>query len=177
MPALRQLSEPQYRRFEANLKALIRMDGRIDLFEWALERLLLNRLDADFGHRPPPQPVYKSCADLEPECALLFSLLAHTQGRAPSAVDTAFHAARTAAGLDDLAPLARGALHHQALDAALDKLAQLLPHAKHGFLQACAAAILADERVTPRELEILRAVSAVIDCPMPPILVPEPVDQ
>jgi hypothetical protein len=177
MPALRQLSERQYRRFEANLKALIRMDRRIDLFEWTLERLLLNRLDADFGHKASPQPVYKSCADIKPECALLFSLLAHAQGRDPSTVDAAFEAARTAAGLEDLAPLARNALHHRALDAALDQLARLAPHAKHGFLEACAAAILADERVTPRELEILRAVSAVIDCPMPPILVPEPVDQ
>jgi Zn-dependent protease with chaperone function len=175
MPALRQLSEPQYRRFEANLRALIRMDRRIDLFEWTLEHLLLGRLAANFEHKTPPPVAHRSCQELPRECALLFTLLAHAAGRDQAGADVAFEAARSAAGMEDLAPLARGDLDHKALDAALDELARLAPRAKRAFLEASAAAILADRRVAPRELEILRAVAAAIDCPMPPILVPEPV--
>jgi hypothetical protein len=37
-------------------------------------------------------------------------------------------------------------------------------------LKACAAAIRADGEVQPIEVELLRAVSASIDCPMPPLL-------
>lgn len=58
----------------------------------------------------------------------------------------------------------------QSLDAAMDRLARLKPRAKRTFIKACAMGILADSQVTPKEIELLRAISALLDCPMPPVV-------
>ena len=69
----------------------------------------------------------------------------------------------------DMAPL-----DHLRLDASLQQLRQLKPQAKRDLLQACAAAILLDANVSPAELEVLRAIGAVLDCPIPPLAIPIP---
>jgi len=170
MPALRQLSLIQYRTFNANLDALIRMDARINLFEWCLSRILLSGLAPDFGERRSHATIHKTCADLPRECALIFTLLTQVSANAPAGSRASFEAARAAVGIADLEPTRRNAIHHQALDAALKRLSRLKPRAKRTFLDACAAGVSADQQVSPAEFEVLRAVSAVIDCPMPPIL-------
>lgn len=69
----------------------------------------------------------------------------------------------------DMAPL-----DHLRLDASLQQLRQLKPQAKRDLLQACAAAILLDANVSPAELEVLRAIGAALDCPIPPLAIPIP---
>jgi hypothetical protein len=53
--------------------------------------------------------------------------------------------------------------------AALDTLAQATPAIKRQVVAACGATILADHQVTVRESELLRAICATLDCPMPPL--------
>ncbi|MCZ6710721.1 MAG: M48 family metallopeptidase, partial [Gammaproteobacteria bacterium] len=48
MPALKELSDPQYRFFMNNTVAMIKSDGHIDLFEWVLHRLLVKELRPHF---------------------------------------------------------------------------------------------------------------------------------
>ena len=170
IPSLRQLSDAQYRRFKANLQALVAMDGRVSLFEWTLERILRHALGPDFGEARLLETTYHSCEPLAHECALVFSLLARLQGTNAAAAKSAFAAARDSLGLAGVTPVAAGDLRHAALDRALERLSRLAPEPKQAFVRACAAAALADEQVSYRELEILRAVSAAIDHPLPPIL-------
>jgi hypothetical protein len=58
----------------------------------------------------------------------------------------------------------------EAIDAALDKLAQLTPRYKKVILQACAACISADKEITVAEGELFRGIADVLDCPVPPLL-------
>ena len=53
------------------------------------------------------------------------------------------------------------------LDSATDRLARMKPLQKPKLLKACAACIAADEKVTADEMELLRAFSSLLDCPMP----------
>jgi hypothetical protein len=46
---------------------------------------------------------------------------------------------------------------------------RLKPLAKPRLLKACVAIILHDGRTTPRGIELVRAISTCIDCPMPPM--------
>jgi len=57
------------------------------------------------------------------------------------------------------------------LNKALDELVLLKPLQKPALLKACAACIAADKEVTPIESELMRAIAATIDCPMPPLLI------
>ena len=56
------------------------------------------------------------------------------------------------------------------LDSAIHKLNQLKPLQKPALLKACAAAISADQIITPTEHELLRAIADSLDCPMPPLI-------
>jgi len=166
--SLRQLSMRQYQLFKQNLDALIKADNRVNLFEWALQRILLHHLDADFNKRPPPSAKYRSLSLLKVECELLFSLLAYAGPKALAA--EAFDAAKVIMQQDDLSLLPKSELSLSELDSAIDRLAQLKPLAKPQLLKACVAVVMADDRVTAKEAELVRAFAATLDCPMPPML-------
>ncbi|MDP6580988.1 MAG: hypothetical protein QF681_10050, partial [Vicinamibacterales bacterium] len=59
-----------------------------------------------------------------------------------------------------------------AIDAALTVFEDAAPRIKRRVLQAAAACIAADQTVTTAEAELLRAISASLGCPMPPLLSP-----
>ncbi|HBE66583.1 MAG TPA: protease, partial [Planctomycetaceae bacterium] len=69
-------------------------------------------------------------------------------------------------------------LTHSSAARSLDELRRVLDvlatvNAKHRgrIVDACAAAICSDDHVTWQEAELLRGVSDLLDCPMPPLLV------
>jgi len=68
----------------------------------------------------------------------------------------------------DLRPPADASL--QALDDALNMLAQASPPVKRRIIDACAHCVAADGIVQLEEAELLRAVAAVLDCPLPPLV-------
>ena len=55
VPALREMSREVYERFKGKVDVLVKADGRVDLFEWVLQRLLLRHLDLYFEHQPDPK--------------------------------------------------------------------------------------------------------------------------
>jgi hypothetical protein len=56
------------------------------------------------------------------------------------------------------------------VDSALDRLPQASPSAKRNVLLACAQTVAADGQVLYREAELLRAIAAALDCPVPPFV-------
>ena len=61
------------------------------------------------------------------------------------------------------------AIDLEQLDSALDRLAQAAPPIKERIVAAACAVIAADKAVRLPEIELLRAVCAALDCPMPPV--------
>jgi len=169
--SLRQLSPPQYAMFRNNLHSLIEADNKIDLFEWSLQKIVQTHLDNEFENRPPMQrtAIYTGIEQLAPECILVLSLLAYCDHLELQHTEMAF-----AAGVRELS-LANAKLAPESditlagLNAAMDKLALLKPLLKPRLLKACVACISANGDISTTEAELLRAFSAVIDCPMPPL--------
>ena len=58
----------------------------------------------------------------------------------------------------------------ETLDRSLDILLSLNGDGKRKLLDAITAAVLADKRLSIVESELIRAVCASLDCPLPPIL-------
>ncbi len=58
----------------------------------------------------------------------------------------------------------------EVLEKATDHLKNLKPLQKPRLLKAMASCIKADGLVSPEEAELLRAVAALLDCPIPPLL-------
>ena len=171
LPALRQMSPRQHNAFRAQVEALIAADQQLGLFEYALRCVLARHLDADFNRaRPGARPLPP--AQLAAEAAVVLSLLAWEGQPEEGAARAAFDAGMRALGAGGTL-LPRGQCGLPAFDAALLRLAQTPPEVKRRLVGACAACVLRDGRVTVREGELLRAVSAVLGCPMPPLLAGE----
>ncbi len=169
IPALRQLSLGQYKSFRLNLIALIEMDSRVELFEWSLQKILLNHLDGQFFKLAQVKAHYSHPGQLKKETELVLSVMAHAGHQNQNDVEKAFIAATEVLQLSGLALLAKEQISLSALDLALAKLAKLKPLAKPRLLKACVASIVHDQRISAVELELLRAFSDVLDCPMPPV--------
>ncbi|WP_456377454.1 M48 family metallopeptidase [Thiolapillus sp.] len=169
MPALRQLSTSQYQLFRDNLNVLIEMDGEITAFEWSLQKIILHKLEASFEHKIPRIGRYKQLARLDTEIAMMLSYLVRNTHDSETDARHAFAAAARELGMENLKLLKGPELDPQQLDKAMDKLNQLKPLLKPQLLKACAASVTADGEVTATELELLRAFSSLLDCPLPPL--------
>ena len=170
MPALKQLSDSQYQSFRCNLLALIGMDSRVDLLEWSLQKILFSHLDGQFFKLPHVKAVYAHPGQVENEIALILSVMAYAGQQSQDDVEKAFDSAAQVLELSGLALLAKNEVSLSKLDLALGKLTRMKPLAKPQLLKACVASIVHDQRVSPIEVELLRAFSNVLDCPMPPVI-------
>ncbi|MCY3591652.1 MAG: M48 family metallopeptidase [Acidobacteria bacterium] len=170
LPALRVLSSWQYRRFQENLVELVEADDVIDLFEWSLQRILLRDMQASFGRLGPRRVRHASVRSVASSLAVLMSVLAYVGDRNPQAAERAFAAGWRVLSLPERRLLPHEACGFTELDAALVELDRSLPQVKKRTLKAAVACITADRQVTVDETELLRAVSASMSCPMPPVL-------
>ena len=171
-PALRRLSLAEYAALRENIAELIAADRQVDLFEFALQKMLRRHLEPAFG--PVPQRAEKAGAlgDLTEACSSLLSALAHAGQDSWKEAQVAF--AHGATGLDkDLSRVQFRSLKDctfQAIESALDTLAAVPMPMKKMILEACAQTVAADGRLRPREAELLRSIADSLDCPMPPFL-------
>jgi Zn-dependent protease with chaperone function len=167
LPALRAMSERQYRRFSTSFVDLVEADKQIALFEWALHKILLRHLRPQFDPAAKAQVVYYGLQRLgEPISVLLSALSRASQG----SDETAFAAGARLVSEARVALLPPESSGLKRLDAALRELVRVTPKKRRHLVDACAATICADGRVTVREAELLRAICDMLDCPMPPLL-------
>ncbi|WP_457671236.1 M48 family metallopeptidase [Thiolapillus sp.] len=169
MPALRQLSRSQYHLFRDNLNILIEMDGEITAFEWSLQKIILHNLEASFEHKISRIGRYKHLSRLHDEISMMLSYLVRNTHESETGARQAFEAAARELELENLELLKEPELDLQRLDKAMDKLNQLKPLLKPQLLKACAASVAADGEITATEMELLRAFSSLLDCPLPPL--------
>ena len=170
LPVLRALTDAQYQQFKQNVVELVGVDHTIDLFEWSLQRILLHDLEAQQSNVTPGRVRYRKLHRLQAHYELLLSTLAYTGHRNVAAAQEAFEQARRHVELPQARLRRVEECGLEAVDAALTVLEEAAPRIKRQVLQAAAASIAADRKITSAEAELLRAISASLGCPMPPLL-------
>ncbi len=172
MPALKEMSASQFDTFRAQLITLAKADQVISTFEWALARLLMHDLGPAFNHARPKAPRYKSLKTLHEECQIVLSFLAcrDADANSPEAESAYAAGARSLGIVRPFMPEAADNLKQ--LGRAIDTLALCYPLVKPGLLKAFAATLTADGTLCAEEAECLRALAAILDCPIPPIELP-----
>jgi Zn-dependent protease with chaperone function len=173
LPALRQIPPSGLDAFLGTLDELVHADAQVSAFEFALQKLLTHSLA--LGRTPASAIVqFHSFQAVADEISVVLSALARAATTDASSAESAF-----ATGGAEL-PLIASRLRFTpapnadlaALDAALDKLAVASLPIKQRTLTAAARVVTADGRLLITEAELLRAVAAALDCPMPPLSVP-----
>jgi Zn-dependent protease with chaperone function len=173
---LRHLTADQFNSFSQTLQWLIESDGKVELFEFVLQKIILHHLTPQFnGTRPPPVQFY-TLKPLVPDCAVLVSALAYVGSGDAAAVQKAFEQGapylRAPANVD-YTLLPREQCGVTQIDAALNRLAQAVPIIKKNLLEACIHTVGADGVILEGEAELLRAIADTLDCPMPPFVATE----
>lgn len=171
MPALKMQSQKQYEAFRGNIEALIHIDKSVTVFEFALEQVVLHRLDFVFGKKKRGSVLFSDLRSARQACAVLLSYLAQTGHTHLSQAQAAFFAAaRKIDSSHDWKWVSAGELSHDKLQQAITLMTGAAPMAREKFLEACEACVRQDEKLNVFEMELLRAFSAVLDSPMPPLL-------
>ena len=168
LPSLRQLSEAQYQLFKKNLLFLMQADNRIDMFEWSLQKIIFHHLDTEFGKPSKRIAKYGSLNAVKHDINVLMSMLIYACVQDKSQIKAAFIAAEKELGLNNLILLSRKQIKIETLGLAVDKLALLKPLLKPRLLKACLVVITLDQEYSPNEMELMRAIADVLDCPLPP---------
>ena len=170
LSSLRQLSVNQYRLFRDNLNTLIEIDNKVSLFEWSIRKIVFHYLDPVFIKRPGTSHQNLKLTQTQDACALLLSVLVYSGRQQGISNQEVFDRAAAQLGGLSISLLDKNEVRLDKLNSSLDRLAQLKPLEKPRLLKACALCITADQQITPNEVEIYRAISAIIDCPVPPLV-------
>lgn len=172
IPALKQMSEPQYRQFSQLVVQLAKADGQIDLFEWCLYRLLLQYLGPHFDPVTPAQARYSKPEAIRQPLQTLLSWLAHyghdnsPEGR--RAAQDAFNKALPNGAFGGLGlQLEERQNSLNQLNKAIAELQQAYPHIKARIIKTLVACAHADGQVRGIELDLIRTLAVLLESPIP----------
>lgn len=164
MPALKLMSTPQYRQFKSTLLCVIRLDKRTDLFEWCLFQLIRHYLDPEFVRVQSSKAKYSKLTKVAPQLRTVLSMLAYQgTGSSGGAYSAGCHALELELG--EMLTIERCDI--ASFSRAVHDLADCYPLLKPRILKAMAVAAADDGKVCPVERELITAIAAVMDCPLP----------
>jgi Zn-dependent protease with chaperone function len=170
LPALRTINAEASTKFLATLDQLILADNRVSPFEFALQKILTRTLVLSRDPRSHVIQIYSFNAVVE-EISIVLSAVAHASSADLTIAASAFSAGAAQIKLIEkqLAFVTPESANFGGLGAALDKLAAASGPIKQRVLLAAAHVVSADKQVLANEAELLRVISAALDCPMPPL--------
>ncbi len=168
VPALKTLPRRDYQAFRSTMQTLTEADDQIDLFEYALQHMIVRHAEPAFGRVSSAPVRYRKVEQVLPACqSVLASLAAWGTDDAVAAAACYQAGMTTLNGQTATFDPAKASL--AGVDKALNTLADASPQVKRRVLEACTSCVMADGRIPPPQAELLRAVADAMDVPMPPI--------
>ncbi len=165
VPAIK--SQPQSARdaFIADLAGVVEADRRVTLTEFVLSTFLRQRLREGAGD--PIRTQYRRVEEVLDDAHAVLSLVALACGADAA---RAYASGRRILEQLPLVPLTGKELNTARVSEALERLRRLAPLSKPAVLKACFEAAAADQVFRLAEVELVRAVAATLDCPVPPVI-------
>jgi Zn-dependent protease with chaperone function len=169
-PTLRQLDPAACATLLDTLHSLVHADGIVSPYEFALQKIITRSLG--LAARPRDALHVLAPTEVTAELSLALSVAARLDATASYPAELAYN--RAAAAFNGLQPplayRAADTITLDTLDAAMDRLALTPAPFRKRILAAVATALTADDRLTEKEADLLRALGAALDCPLPPAL-------
>jgi Zn-dependent protease with chaperone function len=166
--ALSQLGRAERVELLKCLNGLLVRENRASVFGYALRKLAQVQLQDNLDPRRRATG-HLSALGARDALQVLFSTLAVQGGADEGAARQAYEAGMAIVLPGIHPPLAKLAHWPPQLDQALTRIDRLQPEAKNLLVQALAATISHDARMTVAESELLRAICATLHCPLPPL--------
>ncbi len=172
-PALKLRPEPHLTYLVELTRRLIEVDGEVDLYEYCFYRVLGTNLKQAIDPVSTARPTKINKRSIQQAAVNLLWIVADYGHDSDTATRNAFAAGTAefgswAATVD--AQLAGRPLV-DALDESLDTLQGLRSGGRKTLLKGISAVVTHDHKLSIAEAELIRAICAMLDCPLPPILV------
>lgn len=170
LPALRRRPRPELQRFLETVQALVLADNHVAVFEYCLTVLLQVQVMQALDPAHYWRPGRLKPGQCTPAIVRLLARLAHEGHDDDGAARHAF-----IAGMHRVLPDVRVSYPPalpslESLNESWPSLQQLGPAGKAMLVEAMATAVSHDGRVRVTEMELLRTVCALLQCPLPPLL-------
>jgi len=166
-PALKRRPPEFVKQVLETVKALTGADGRVDVFEFLLARVISQHLWESYNPHRVKLAGSKNLTACRQEAQRVMAVLARHGQEGEAAALAAFRAGCEALGFEAGASLPATDDWAEALDSALPLLDRLKPAEKARLVDALAAVVLHDGRMLPPELELLRVTCDLIHVPLP----------
>ncbi|NNK51696.1 MAG: M48 family metallopeptidase [Xanthomonadales bacterium] len=172
-PALKRRPPDFISRVLDTAQAMIDADGRVDIFEYLLARVIKMHLWE--SHNPHRVRISgdKKIADYSMEARALLAVLARHGSTGPGSAEAAFAVGLETLGMDPQTPLPDERDWMAVMDSALPRLDRLKSAEKEKLVTAMAGVVLHDGRLDATEMELLRVSSHLIHVPLPLLHVPQ----
>jgi hypothetical protein len=166
-PALKRRPADFVTRVLATVQELVRVDSRVDVFEYLLARLITQHLwESQNPHRvrlSGSSPL-ASCL---PQVSRVLAILATHGQDAPAEAERAYRAGMARLVAEDAAVMPATGDWVRSLDEDLPKLDQVRSKDKEQLVGALLSTTLHDGRFKPVELELLRVICGLVHIPLP----------
>jgi uncharacterized tellurite resistance protein B-like protein len=172
-PALRTLAPQDREALLTLVREFVMADRQVDLFEYALSRLLRARLVGMGDPRAAARPGERKLRDARDAYSRLCAVVATFGNPDPLAAQRAWQLAQREAFGETGAAMPSVPDWRMAFDGAVIELSRCNPASKELVVRGLWLAIAADGVVTVAEAECLRAICASLGCPLPPEFVDE----
>lgn len=169
-PSLRRRPRPEIERLLVTAQRLIHADGKVELFEYCLARLVSAHLRDALDPSRVRQVGRRRLTQLREELAGLFAVLAWKGHATRDEAQFAYNAGIGRLLRDEPPAFEPPTDWIASLDRAITELDRLDAIGKELLIEALAACISHDGKVTVAESELLRTVCGCLHCPLPPML-------
>jgi len=166
IPALRALVPQQYQIFKRNLIKLLQSDGKIEIWEWALYRVLMHALE----DTPDRQRLSSKKGASKDASRFLLTAIAHSGNSEYLPAKRAYEQGLKELGMEVTPLPSRKDINLPRLDKAIAIAGQMKPLEKPPLLKAMVLTLNHNGVIKAEEIELLRAVADSLDCPLPPLL-------
>ncbi len=167
LPALRHMSKKQYHKFRETLEKAALENGTDSLFEFALEKMVIHQLEPAFSKNKKPDIHHHNLKSLGKELAVLISALAHASEKETEKAWQAALKPISKVKPDGMELLPKDKCSLKELDKALDELSASANPVKKYIISSVIYCVTADQKVSIEEAEMVRAISEVMDVPIP----------
>ncbi len=168
--ALKNIARDAYTVFRDNIGMMVEADGKISLFEYTVQSMVLRHVESSFSAPAPPRVDFHKLKELNYQCRLLLSLLAHYGIDDSSKKEAAFLEAGKKLDITDAADfIPFRDCSFEKLDGALKELDRAAPGVKKKIIDAAVSCVAADGFITAGQAELIRVTGDAIGCPVPPL--------
>lgn len=168
IPALRSLSNDERHALQKRARALAMADDHLSPFEFALLKSIERHVRTTGQSTPRAQGRRLSLQQCSEEAMVVLSVIAHTDAKGDAErAATAFARGAQAISLPNAQLVASQAAKPKQLEQAIERLSHMSPFAKRNLLSGCAEVAASDGHLSADEIDLLRALGELWDCPMP----------